>query len=87
MELAWCLGIAVGPICASIFFYLGGYSLPFYVVGVSILICLPFINNLQLQEEDEGEAPQFMTALFDFVTLINLECTDYIFCTCDGNFH
>jgi MFS family permease len=67
MELAWCIGIALGPICASVFFYIGGYSLPFYVVGVTILVCLPFIQNLQLQEEEEGEAPQFMTALMNYV--------------------
>ena len=82
MELAWCkkliksfyikniilgIGIAIGPICASFFFYIGGYVLPFLVCGLTIFLCIPLLNNLDLAEDEEGEVPQFMTALMDFV--------------------
>ena len=66
------MGIAIGPLCASIFFYIGGYTLPFYVCGILMLSTIPFIYNLQLPEDEEGEVPQFMTALFDFVKNIIL---------------
>jgi hypothetical protein len=64
------LGIAIGPLCASIFYYIGGYVLPYVVCALAILICIPLLNNLNLSDDEEGEVPQFMTALWNPVTII-----------------
>ncbi len=63
------LGIAIGPLCASIFYYLGGYVLPYVVCGLAILICIPLLNKLNLSDDEEGEVPQFMTALWNPVII------------------
>ena len=33
MELSWGIGLALGPVIISIFFGIGGYSLPFIIIG------------------------------------------------------
>ena len=33
MEIAWCIGLSAGPLFASIFYEIGGFSLPFLVLG------------------------------------------------------
>ena len=81
MELAWCkyfyflkfilgIGIAVGPLCASIFYFIGGYMLPYVVCGVIILVCVPLLNNLNISEVEEGEVPSFLIALWNPVKII-----------------
>ena len=32
MEIAWCIGLSAGPLFASIFYEIGGYTLPFLVL-------------------------------------------------------
>ena len=62
MELAYSLGLTVGPLLASFLFYLKGYSFSFYVCGVIYLICIPFIVNLEICEGDYEE-PKFFHIL------------------------
>jgi hypothetical protein len=81
MELAWCnifiyllynsgVGLVIGPGCASFFYFMGGYSLPFYVVSLAIGVCIPYILKLQFPpDEEEGEQLEFIKSLFDFVNL------------------
>jgi hypothetical protein len=57
--------------CASIFFYVGGYALPFLVVGLAIFSCIPFIYQLELPDDEEGEPPQFLKAFLDLVIFLN----------------
>lgn len=59
--------MATGPICASIFYYIGGYTLPFFVAGLGNAICMPFVYYLKLQEQDDAEAPDFLKVFFSFV--------------------
>jgi DHA1 family multidrug resistance protein-like MFS transporter len=66
MELAYSLGLTVGPILASILFYFNGHSFPFYVCGFLTLLCLPFIEKLNIEEESYDD-PNFLKILFDFV--------------------
>ena len=33
LEIGWCIGLALGPIVASIFYKIGGYILPFILLG------------------------------------------------------
>lgn len=44
--------------------------LPYLVCGTIILICIPLLKKLNLSDDKEGEAPQFMTALMDPVKII-----------------
>lgn len=75
IELAWCkffflflgIGVAVGPLVGSFFYHLGGYTLPFYICGLMMLSCIPFIAKLYIPEDEETEVPGFMSALFDYV--------------------
>ena len=45
MELSWMIGLTIGPVVVSIFYDIGGYSLPYYICA---LICyqefMPFIK-------------------------------------------
>jgi hypothetical protein len=52
------------------FYYIGGYVLPYVVCGITILVCIPLLNKLNLPDDEEGEVPQFMTALWDPVIII-----------------
>jgi hypothetical protein len=46
--------------------------MPFYILGLAIFISIPLIYKLKLPEDEEdGEEPQFMKALMNFVPLYN----------------
>lgn len=71
----------MGPICASVFYFIGGYTCPFIVCGLAIYGCIPFIYNLNLPDDEEGEVPPFMTALMNFTVLTIFFCVVMdIFC-------
>ena len=68
MELAYSLGLTIGPLIASFLFYLRGYSFPFYVFGLLALICIFFISNLEMSEEEEEESNyNFLQIIFSRV--------------------
>ena len=69
MELAYSIGLCIGPLIASIGFYLSGYALPFYFCGLLACLCIPFISNLRIAEEEYDE-PNFLGILFNFVSRI-----------------
>jgi len=50
LEVGWYMGTLVGPLISSVFYKLGGYSLPFIVLGLLIYTskCLTF----QLEQEE-----------------------------------
>ena len=52
MELSWMIGLTIGPFIISIFFSIGGYSLPYFICG---LICLLGIYSFyKIPEVDEN---------------------------------
>jgi MFS family permease len=52
MELSWMIGLTIGPVVISIFYDIGGYSLPYYVCA---LICLSGIYAFyQVPQVDES---------------------------------
>ena len=52
MEFSWMLGLTIGPFVISIFFSIGGYSLPYYICA---LICLlPIYAFYQIPQIDEN---------------------------------
>ena len=95
MELAWCnyliilgIGLALGPICASLFFHIGGYTLPFYVVAITIYLSLPCIYFLELPQEEETESPKFFKAMLKIVNFFFIiERSFYCYNSCYGHFH
>jgi hypothetical protein len=66
--LAFCIGFAAGPAFASLFYFIGGYTIPFLVVGLLILACIPFIFTINFpNESDDTEEIHFFKALMNFV--------------------
>ena len=54
LEIAWCIGITCGPIFASIFYKIGGYHLPFIILG-SFLYTSVFLSTRVAKEKTESE--------------------------------
>jgi MFS family permease len=71
MEFAFCLGTAVGPVCAAVLYHIGNYDLPFYFFGVLMFTTIPLIYNLDIPDsEAEGKEhaePEFIKALTNIV--------------------
>ena len=53
MELSWGIGFAVGPTVIGVFFDIGGYCLPFIIIGFIYLSGVYFFY--QIPNEDFGE--------------------------------
>ncbi len=78
MELAYSIGLTIGPLVASLLFYVQGYSFPFYVCGLMALVCLPFISKLDIIEESYEE-PGFLNILSNLVTIFKYKLIFKIF--------
>ena len=59
LEVAWSIGVATGPLLGSFFYYLGGYSLPFFILGLSLYISVFLIHYLSLPIEDNNDENNF----------------------------
>ena len=59
LEIAWSLGVSIGPVLASALYHFGGYSLTFYSIGLSFFIPIYFINILNISDEISEESPNF----------------------------
>ena len=59
LEIAWSLGVSIGPVLASFLYHFGGFSLPFYIVGALFLIEIYYIHILNITDEINGETPNF----------------------------
>ena len=76
MEVAWCIGLSGGPLCASIFYKLGGYYLPFTVLGIILYASVYFTNvisdeKIEYEEESEQEN-SFIKLIFNMDIIIIL---------------
>ena len=69
IELGFSLGLSIGPLCASVFFYLGGYPLSFYVFGSIMLLSIMSLTFIDINEsnDEEEETPNFISLIFDKV--------------------
>lgn len=54
LEIGWCIGLALGPMIASVFYKIGGYSLPFYVLGLLLYINL-YLSTQVAHERTESK--------------------------------
>ena len=54
LEVAWSLGVSIGPVCASFLYHFGGFSLPFYTIGILFFIpiyLIKYLNNDKNNDE------------------------------------
>ena len=68
LETGWYLGTLLGPLVASFFYKLGGYSLPFIVLGLLIYTskCLTFQleERIEIQENIENNPPNLKYLIY-----------------------
>ena len=59
LEVSWSLGVAIGPFLGSFLYHFGGYSLPFWILGLVFLISIYMIKYLNLKDlnNEEHENP------------------------------
>ena len=50
MEVAWCLGLSAGPLFASVFYKIGGFSLPFLALGCSLYISVYLTKIISIEK-------------------------------------
>ena len=76
-EVAWSLGAALGPLGASLFYSIGGYSCPFMVAGLVLYFSvyltskLDFEFNKENDENVEGD-PSFLSSLCHTKIILSL---------------
>ena len=79
MEIAWCIGLSAGPLFASIFYEIGGFILPFLVLG-SLLYISVYLTKIVSQEKINAEAKEnqdnnessWLKTIFHFSIIINI---------------
>ena len=49
LEVAWGVGVSSGPLFASVFYKIGGYTLPFLITG--ILTFFPLISSFRIKDK------------------------------------
>lgn len=59
LEIAWSLGVSIGPVLASCLYHFGGFSLPFYVCGSLFFIGIYFIKILNISDKSSETSPNF----------------------------
>lgn len=68
LELGWSFGTSIGPLFASFFYKIGGYSMPFIVLGLFLYISVwlaKSVHSEKLNKEEESEEnPPFASFLF-----------------------
>ena len=59
LEIAWSLGVSIGPVLASFLYHFGGFSLPFYTISALFLIVIFYIHILNISDEISGDNESF----------------------------
>ena len=77
LEIGICLGTSIGPLFASFFYRLGGYTLPFLVLGIILYISVYITTIIKREKiddnEDIEENPSFLKLLtnYDILNIIS----------------
>lgn len=86
LELAYSLGLSLGPLLGAIIYYFAGYSTPFYFVGVLILSGLLLIKKFEIIDEPSDNTISFFRVLLNkdiIITFLAILCdmmsTSFIF--------
>ena len=73
LEIGICLGTSIGPLFASFFYHLGGYTLPFLVLGIILYFSVYITTIIKRENIDDNEEieenPSFLKLLTNFVIL------------------
>ena len=82
MEVAWCIGLSAGPLFASVFYEIGGYTLPFLALGCSLYISVYLTkiisaeqaskNEEEKEEEENNGQNSILKAIFHCNIILNL---------------
>ena len=78
MEVAWCIGLSAGPLFASIFYKIGGFTLPFLALGCSLYISVYLTKIISYEkinnddEEKNEDEPSVLKNIFRCSILLNL---------------
>ena len=78
MEVAWCLGLSAGPLFASIFYKIGGFALPFIVLGASLYMSVyltKIISAEKINTEEEVENKEensYLKSVFHLNIIFNI---------------
>ena len=70
LEIAWSLGVSIGPVLASFLYHFGGFSLPFYVSGCLFFIGIYYIKILDISDKGSESSPNFFK-FFNFEMFTN----------------
>ena len=54
LEIAWSLGTSVGPLFASFCYNFGGYSLPFFILGILLFISVYIAKEIKSEKLNVG---------------------------------
>ena len=74
LEIAWSVGISIGPVCTSFLYHLGGFSLPFYTIGLLFFIPIYLIKYLNIPNDENFEKKDENVnffLFFNFEMLVN----------------
>ena len=80
-EVAWSLGMAIGPFTASFFYSIGGYSCPFIITGLILYISVYLTSKLNFEfkiKNEKQNEPSFISSLFHTKIII---CLGSIICS------
>ena len=77
MEVAWCIGLSAGPLFASIFYEIGGFTLPFLALGSLLYISVYLTKivsaeKINSDEEESKEENSILKSLFHCDIILNL---------------
>ena len=78
MEVAWCIGLSVGPLFASIFYKIGGFTLPFLALGCLLYISVYLTKiisaeNIDKEENtDNKEETSYLKSVFHLNIILNI---------------
>ena len=73
LEIAWSIGISIGPVCTSFLYHIGGFSLPFYTIGLLFFIPIYLIKFLNIPKDNnyQNEQNPNLFLFFNLEMLIN----------------
>ena len=78
MEVAWCIGLSAGPLFASIFYKIGGFTLPFLALGSFLYISVYLTKiisaeNINSEENsDNKEESSYFKSVFHLNIILNI---------------
>jgi len=70
IELGYSVGLSIGPLTASLLYYIGGYSLSFFFFGILMMLSLITLSYIEINDniiDEDEELPNFLKLIFDKV--------------------